>query len=183
MEMTVQRLSAVRQSDGITVPAAFPATPATLTIPAHTTATLLLDQGYNTNAYPTLLFSKGKDAGISLGYAEALYIRKTENIDGYWIPTLPKGNRNEVAGKIFIGKKDSIISDGSTAQNFTPLWWRTYRYLQLTVTTQDEALLIDDLYGTFTGYPISQQRQAFSARSRNANDAGHWLAYRAAVRF
>ena len=44
-----------------------------ITIPANTQATFLLDQSFYTNAYPEFDFSKGKDAGISFTYAEALF--------------------------------------------------------------------------------------------------------------
>lgn len=145
MEMTIQRLAQVRKAVGITVPTSFPATKTALTIPANTVVTLLLDQAVLTNAFPTLLFSGGKDAGISLSYAEALFTK---------IPN--KGNRNEVAGKQFIGRKDSLISNGTTGQVYTPLTWRTYRYLQLQVTTKAEPLVIDDIYGTFTGFPFQR---------------------------
>jgi hypothetical protein len=150
MELTIQRLAALRKADGVSVSGDFPATKTAVTIPANTTATLLLDQGFLTNTYPTLLFSKGKDAGISLSYAEALYIPRNEQLKTGG----GKGNRNEVEGKIFIGKIDSIIADGSDGQQYTSLWWRTYRYIQLKVTTKDESLVIDDMYGTFTGYPF-----------------------------
>lgn len=145
MEMTTQRLAQVRKAEGIAVPAAFPATKTALTIPANTVATLLLDQSVLTNAFPTLLFSGGKDGGISISYAEALYTK---------IPN--KGNRNEVDGKQFVGRKDSLISNGSAGQEFTPLTWRTYRYLQLRVTTKAEPMVIDDIYGTFTGFPFQR---------------------------
>lgn len=157
MEMITQRLSLLRKAENVSVPAGFPSTKIPVTIPAKSKVVLLLDQANLTNAYPTLVFSKGKDAGISIGYAEALYIRNNENIDGAWVPTLPKGNRNEVEGKTFIGKKDSIISDGSDQQTFTSLWWRTFRYIQLKVETQDEPLVIEDIYGTFTGYPFQNR--------------------------
>src|SRR5687767_545430 len=160
MEMTMQRLAYLRKAENISVPSSFPATKTSVIIPANTRVVMLLDQGHLINAYPTLVFSKGRDAGISIGYAEALYIRKNENIDGPWVPTLPKGNRNEVEGKTFIGKKDSIISDGTELQSFTSLWWRTYRYIQLKVETKDEPLVIEDIYGTFTGYPF-QNRTKF----------------------
>ncbi len=154
MEMTEQRLVACRRAEGVAVPPSFPANRTAITVPPNTTASFLLDNGVLTNAYPTLAFSGGKDAGISLGYAEALYIYKNENISGSWIPTLPKGNRNEVDGKIFIGKRDSLVADGSADQTYTPLWWRTYRYLELRVKTADEPLVINDVYSTFTGYPF-----------------------------
>jgi alpha-L-rhamnosidase len=143
MEMTVQRLAEVRMSNGIKLPAGFPAQKVAIKIPSNTTASFLLDQKVLTNAYPTLIFSGGKNAGISLQYAETLYTMHPA-----------KGNRNDVDGKQFIGRKDSIISDGGTAQQFTPLNWRTYRYMLINISTKEEPLVIDDLYGTFTGYPF-----------------------------
>ncbi|WP_018618972.1 alpha-L-rhamnosidase C-terminal domain-containing protein [Spirosoma luteum] len=155
MEMTTQRLATTRKATGVDVPAGFPATPAKVTIPANTTATILLDQGFLTNAYPTLQFSGGLGAGVSIGYSEGLYIRKNENVSGPRLPSLPKGNRDEIDGKIFIGKADILLSDGTANQVYTPLWWRTYRYVRLVVSTKAEPLVIDDIYGTFTGYPFT----------------------------
>jgi hypothetical protein len=142
-ELTVQRLKVLRKAVGVTPPETFPGVKTSVTIPAHTSATMLLDQGFNTNAYPTLLFSGGKESGISISNAEALYTKYPN-----------KGNRNEIENKIFIGRKDSILSDGTNNQIFTCLFWRTYRYVQIQVTTKDQPLKIDDFYGTFTGYPF-----------------------------
>ncbi len=157
MEMTRERLQALRSVTGIEVPAGFPAKPTKFTIPANTRAVLLFDQGHLTNAYPSLIFSKGNNAGIRLGYAEALYIGKPADLLKSYAPSLPKGNRDSIDGKIFIGKADSLISDGTEGQHFTALWWRTFRYLQLIVETKDEPLTIEDIYGTFTGYPFRQE--------------------------
>jgi hypothetical protein len=88
---------------------------------------ILLDQSFYTNGYPELDFSKGKDAGILLTYAEALF---TEKPDGPG-KTFKKGNRNEVEGKIIAGRKDSIISNGKDDQYFSTLNWRTFRMLKL----------------------------------------------------
>ncbi|MEO6547997.1 MAG: alpha-L-rhamnosidase N-terminal domain-containing protein [Ferruginibacter sp.] len=162
MEMTMQRLVTLRKAAGVNVPASFPAVKSSITIPAHTQATLLLDQNVLTNAYPTIIFSGGKNARISMGYAEALFNYKNENLKADWIPEIPKGNRNEIDGKTFIGKTDSIISNGSNQQEYTPLWWRTYRYIQLKIYTQDEPLVVEDIYGRFTGYPF-QQNAKFEA--------------------
>ncbi len=154
MAMTCQRLVSTRRAVGVAVPAQFPAQKVGFTVAANTQAQIVIDQSFLTNAYPTLVFSKGKNAGISLGYAEGLYVYKGEKIGDTWAPTLPKGNRNEIDGKIFLGRKDSLISDGTNAQSFTSLTFRTYRYIVLNISTKDEALTIDDLYGTFTGYPF-----------------------------
>ena len=87
-----------------------------------------------------------------MSYAEGLYIIEPGNKN--WRAQGRKGNRNEIEGKRFVGRKDSLISDGSDKQQFTPFNWRTYRYLQLIVQTKDEPLTIDDLYGMATGYPF-----------------------------
>jgi len=147
-EMTYQRLVKLRGAIGINVPATFPAQKTEITIPANTTVSLLLDQTFETNAYVTLNFSGGKDAGISLGYAESLYKKGTGGSH--------KGNRNEVEGKEFVGRIDSLIADGSKGQSYTTLNYRTYRYIRVIVKTKDEPLVIDDLYGTFTGYPFKR---------------------------
>lgn len=147
-EMTYQRLLKLRSAVGISVPSTFPGTKTQVTIPANTTVSLLLDQTFETNAYVTLNFSGGKDAGISLGYAESLYAKGSKGVT--------KGNRNEVEGKEFVGRIDSVIADGSQGRSFTTLNFRTYRYIRLIVKTKNEPLVIDDLYGTFTGYPFKR---------------------------
>ncbi len=157
MEMKEQRLAVVKKAEGVQIPPGFPAKKARVAIPANTTAVVLLDQGELTNAYPTLEFSGGKDARIAMAYAEALYDKPQPGQSGNRMGGLTKGNRNEVDGKIFIGKLDSLISDGTAGQQYTPLWWRTYRYIQLRVYTQDEPLVVDDVYGTFTGYPFEMR--------------------------
>lgn len=147
-EMVYQRLLKLRTATGMSVPTEFPAKKTPLIIPANTKVFLLLDQTFETNAYITLKFSGGKDAGISLGYAETLYDSGSNGTR--------KSNRNEVAGKDFIGRIDSLIADGSKNQSFTTLNFRTYRYLRLIVQTKNNPLVIDDLYGTFTAYPFKQ---------------------------
>ncbi|MFD0793654.1 alpha-L-rhamnosidase C-terminal domain-containing protein [Mucilaginibacter litoreus] len=147
-EMTYQRILKLRSIEGVNVPPAFPSQKAPVVVPANTTTVLLLDQTFETNAYVTLNFSGGKDAGISLGYAESLYEKGSKGVI--------KGNRNEVQGKEFVGRIDSLIADGSKGQSFTTLNFRTYRYLKLLVHTKNDPLIIDDLYGTFTGYPFKR---------------------------
>ena len=143
MELKKERLQALRNCKGITAPATFPAKETKIAIPAHTKTEMLLDQTYLTNAYLTLKFSKGANSSIVLGYQESLFSRYPS-----------KGNRNDVEGKVFAGRKDSIISNGNEGQEFTTLAWRTYRYVLLNIETGEEPLILDDVYGTFTGYPF-----------------------------
>ena len=143
MELKEQRLLKLRQVEGISVPSSFPVTQTKITIPANKTVSLLLDQTFLTNAYPSLVFSGGKDGVITIGYQEALFSEYPE-----------KGNRNDVEGKTLIGRVDSILSNGTEKQIFTPVNYRTYRYLELNITTKESPLVLEDIYGTFTGYPF-----------------------------
>ncbi|MCW3807751.1 amylo-alpha-1,6-glucosidase [Plebeiibacterium marinum] len=143
VELTQQRLARVCKAKGVSVPKTFPVEKSKITVPSNSQIQLLLDQNFLTNAYPTLEYSKGKDAVVSMKYAEALY-------DSVMV----KGNRNEIEGKSFIGREDQIICNGLDNQQYTPLSWRTYRYLQIDIQTKNEALVLDDIYGTFIGYPF-----------------------------
>jgi alpha-L-rhamnosidase len=117
----------------------------------HTKIIGILDQTYNTVAYPELTVSGGKGATIRLTYAESLVDSNGE-----------KGNRDEVNGKTLVGNYDVFITDGGERRLFRPLWQRTFRYIQLEVETGDEPLRIDDLYGMYTGYPF-ERKASFSS--------------------
>jgi 3',5'-cyclic AMP phosphodiesterase CpdA len=113
-------------------------------IPARSRVTVLLDQEYLTTGYPELTISGGKGATVSIGYAESLYLPGQRN----------KGNRDDVENKRFVGYQDVFLSDGGARRTYRPLWWRCWRYLQITVATGDEPLTIDQLGTQYTGYPF-----------------------------
>lgn len=117
-----------------------------LTIPANSKTTILLDQTFETVAYPEMIVSGGKDSKISFIYAEAL-------IDDKWV----KGNRNEIEGKHIIGIQDIFRPDGQAKKSFRPLWFRTYHYIEITIETKEQALTINDFYGIKTGYPFEEK--------------------------
>lgn len=114
-------------------------------IAAHQKLHLMLDRGELTTAYPELKFSGGKGAHLTLTYAEALYDAKQH-----------KGNRNEVADRVAIGIHDEIYPDGGEGRLFQPLWWRTWRYLDIAIETGDEPLNLDGLTAHFSAYPFKQ---------------------------
>ncbi|WP_256010390.1 alpha-L-rhamnosidase-related protein [Desertivirga xinjiangensis] len=155
MERSYQRIPKMRMVTGMKVPAGFPAEKTPVAIPANSLVTLLLDQTFYTNAYLTLDFSKGKGAGISIGYAETMYDQGSSE--------LRKSDRNDVQNKKFVGRIDSLLADGSEHQSFTTLNYRSYRYIRLIVQTKDESLIIEDIYGTFTGYPFKKNYVFHSA--------------------
>lgn len=151
MEETLQRIPLLRRYTGVDKEPDFITGKNSFTIPAHAAVTILLDQSYNTVAYPELILSNGKSAMVKMSYAEALFN-----------DSLQKGNRNVIDGKKLIGNYDVFETDGGTNRLFQPLWLRTFRYLQLEITTKDEPLVINDIYGKYTGYPF-EQKASFSS--------------------
>jgi len=112
-------------------------------IPAHTANTLLIDQGYVTLGYPELHLSGGRDAHISVKYSEALYDSKNQ-----------KGNRNETDGKVIKGISDVYIMDGGKGRIFQPLWFRTFRFIQLQIVTKEDPLTVEDFYNVYSASPV-----------------------------
>lgn len=151
MEMRPERLSSVRTCLGADCPSGFLQGNSPLTIPAHSKVRLLLDNQQLTTGYLSLLLSQGKGAEVTIGYAESLYESTPD--DSY---TLYKGNRNETEGKKFFGYQDKLLPDGGSQRLFTSLWWRTWRYIELNIQTADSPLILEDIYGTFTAYPLKR---------------------------
>ena len=141
-ERTPQPIPALRRVEGL------PAVPTgelrfPIRVPAGTRATLLLDGMHLTTAYPVLGVQGGSGATIALRYAEALVDEKTHR----------KGNRDEIDGRVMRGYADVYVADGAR-RIYRPLFWRTYRYLQIEIETHAEELVIEDLHGLYTGYPF-----------------------------
>jgi len=128
---------------------AFPAAPRT--IPANAHLHILLDRKTLTTAYPQLTVSGGKDALIRLTYAEALFDQQ-----------MRKGDRDEVGTRDAKGLSDIFRPDGGQKRTFEPLWWRTWRYLDLEIETKSQPLTLDSLTAEFTAYPF-QERASFSS--------------------
>ncbi len=154
MEQKPIRFGRVRKALGVTVAASFPQQPSAFQVPADSEAEVLLDQDQLTTAYPEFLVSGGRGAEIAVRYAEAL-----------WLPDgSGKGNRDEIEGKVFAGYRDVFLSDGSQQRLFRPLYWRTYRYVELKIKTADEPLTVEDVRGVFSAYPF-ERKAAFASDS------------------
>jgi hypothetical protein len=147
MEETPERLARLVRSQGVEPASDFPAGHSPLTIPADSRATFLFDQAHLTTAYPELLVSGGRGSAVTLTYAEALF------------KDHQKGNRDETEGREIFGYHDEFLPDGGAHRLFRSLWWRTYRYLQVDVSTQADPLVIEDLHGAFTAYPFALRAQ------------------------
>ena len=151
MQEAPERFARVARAEGTGPPAALLEGAAAWTIAARTTTTLLLDRGHLTTAYPEVVTSGGRGSSIALTYTEALQGKPVGDRTG------EKGNRNEVEGKIAAGLQDRFMPDGGRGRLFRPLWWRTFRYVEVTVRTMDEPLVIDDIRTLFTAYPFEER--------------------------
>ncbi len=144
LEETPQRFAAVRRTTAAPAPGReFLAGRAPWVVPPKTKARLLLDQGFETNAFPELVVSGGRGADITLAYAEALF-----DANGR------KGNRDEVEGRQLRGVEDRLRPNGGVRTHFTTLDYRTFRYLELRIETRGEPATIDDIRSVATGYPF-----------------------------
>ncbi len=152
MEERVQRFARLRRVSGVAADDAFLRGAGDLVIPARSTVTMLVDQGHTTNAYPTLATSGGAGATVTLTYAEALIDARGQ-----------KGHRDSITARTMRGVHDVLRPSGDR-RVYQPLWWRSYRYVQLEITTGDEPLRLHDLHGVFTAYP-------FVARANFTSDA------------
>jgi alpha-L-rhamnosidase len=144
MAMELVPSGKVVRAAGIPVPFGFPDKP--FAVPPHTKASVLLDASHLSTAFPEVSVSGGAGGAILLTYAEALYDEKGN-----------KGNRNEIAGKHIGGVRDEFLLDGASKRIFMPLAWRTWRYLQLDITTADQPLQIERLRTWFSAYPFEQR--------------------------
>jgi len=102
--------------------------------------------------------SQGKGSEITLTYSEALF-----DANGL------KGHRDASEGREIVGNQDIFVPDGAPRRQFSPLWFRTYRYLELRIKTAADSLVLEDLTGLFTAYPFEENAQ-FSSSDKRLKD-------------
>ena len=121
-----------------------------LSVAANSRAVVLLDQQELVTGYPSIRLSGGRGATVTIGYAETLFEKQADG------GLLPLGDRNKVEGREFMGYKDRIVCDGTAGYCYTPLWWRTWRYMQIEVETKAEPLTLDGVDAVTSMYPFEK---------------------------
>jgi len=151
MERTYQKSGPIRRNSGLTQSVhELP-----ITIPARAMVSILVDQQVLTSAFPELITSGGKDSQIRVTYAEALF----DDIKN-------KGHRDSIQGKSIHGVYDIFLPDGNKNRTFTTLTYRTFRYVQLDITTGSEPLTVEKFGNWFTGYPF-EKKATFSSNDKD----------------
>lgn len=151
MEERSERFSIVRRTRGTDInPTGFLTGKRDVTVGPNQSVQILLDRGHLTNGYPELLVSRGDGSEIKLTYAEAMFQGRRKSLD-----------RNRVDGLEIHGLYDSFLPDGGRQRRFRPLWFRTFRYLQIDIKTADQPLTIHDFHNLFRAYPF-EERASFT---------------------
>ncbi|MEM1011594.1 MAG: alpha-L-rhamnosidase, partial [Planctomycetota bacterium] len=117
-----------------------------IVVPAESKAEVLIDLDDYLCAFVSLHVEQGAGATVDVAWAEAL-------VAGVEEPHFEKGQRDEVEGKRFIGRADTFVFDGQPRTAET-LWWRAGRFIQLTIRTGDEPLILLALQFDETRYPL-----------------------------
>ena len=77
-------------------------------------------------------------------------------------PFQPKGNRDQIEGKLFNGVGDAFETHGGNERHFQTLWWEGGRYIEFAIATAEQALVIEKFWLVETHYPY-QFRNRFEA--------------------
>lgn len=130
-------------------------------IPAHTKEIVEVSAGEEMTGYLNLSFQGGKGAVIEILQSEG-YVQ-----DGYHegdLETPVKKNRTDSENGHLHGYTDTYLAAGygteELEEEYEPFWFRTFRYIRLTIETKDEPLILNRFDYTETGYPLEVKTKA-----------------------
>ena len=112
------------------------------TVAAHSEESFVLDAGEEMTAFLHLAVSGGRGAKIELLYSEC-----------YVMPE-GKADRLDPVNGHLEGYTDSYTVTGFDREVYEPFWFRTFRFLQVTIRTAGEPLELKALRYDETGYPL-----------------------------
>ncbi len=126
-----------------------------VTIPARTKRRVIVDLDDYVCARPVLVTTGGRGAQVRVHWEEGLYEGAPDPKN--WLRHRPKGNRNEIEGKYFVGVGDVFRPDGGRARRFDTLWWQAGRYLEIAVETGNQPLTLNRFALRETRYPLTPE--------------------------
>ncbi|MCF0106070.1 MAG: hypothetical protein HUJ53_04860 [Holdemanella sp.] len=109
----------------------------------NTKVTLDLDAGEEMCAYLKLVTSYGKGSKIQILQSESYY--QEDHV---------KRDRMDFIHGHLEGYSDLYSPSGNEKEVYEPLWYRTFRYVQLTIETKDEDLILHSFDFKERGYPL-----------------------------
>ncbi|MGN1022716.1 MAG: alpha-L-rhamnosidase C-terminal domain-containing protein [Lachnospiraceae bacterium] len=135
-------------------------------IPSNTTQIIEISAGAEECGYLLYAFAGGGGAQVDTLCSEA-YAYPVEGSPDNPLPPLPrKGDRTDWHGGRLYGSTSTCLVSGfgspERPEAYEPFWFRTFRFLRLTITTQDAPLQVLALSYRETGYPLNV-RTAFTS--------------------
>ncbi|KAL2809364.1 Six-hairpin glycosidase-like protein [Aspergillus granulosus] len=124
-----------------------------VTVSANSTTTVILANETLVTAFLRFHFRGGAESKITIRCAECF---EYPPADGNPNPfARNKGNRTDPSG-ILMGPDDSYtLPTTGTTVTYEPFWHRTFRYIQLTITTASTPLIFTNTTYRTTHYPLS----------------------------
>ncbi len=127
-----------------------------LEIPAHRREVVEISAGEETTGYLRLLMAGGAAAKITILTSECYAYEPIEGLGGPIIPR--KGDRTDSThGKLY-GHTDTYQVEGAgtsaSPEAYEPFWFRTFRYVKLTIETGNSPLQLRDVSYTKNTYPL-----------------------------
>ncbi len=123
-----------------------------LVVPPGESVDILWDFAEYVCGYPSISWSGGAGARISIEWAESLF---EMTVDGSVSDSPLKGCRAEIEGKLWHGFGDSFVASGADEEVSPGIWWRSGRYLRIRVIGGTEKPLHLRGFSVLrTGYPF-----------------------------
>lgn len=130
-------------------------------ISPHTTQVLELSAGAEECGYLIYAFSGGAGAKVTTLCSECYVYPQPEEINALGQKSTPvpkKGDRTDSVNGQLAGQVSYYTVGGygtlERPEEYEPYWFRTFRYIRLTVETKDEALVFRTFAYRATGYPL-----------------------------
>lgn len=121
-------------------------------IPANSTQIVEIDAGKEMTGYLHLKMSHGQGSKIKLLQSEAYVTDKMTSVNGLPIPV--KANRTDSKNGHLDGFTDEYKVLGLENEEYSPFWFRTFRFIRLTIKTSDQPLTLRSFNYEETGYPL-----------------------------
>lgn len=118
------------------------------TVPANSRKTFVVDAGEEQCAFLSYRLSGGAGAQLDVCYSEC-----------YTLPNGKKENRTASENAELTGYHDHYAVGGTGEEHFSPFWFRTFRYLKISVETRNEPLTLSGIRAVQTGYPLEAVTQ------------------------
>lgn len=123
-------------------------------IPANTSEIIEIGVGEEMTGYMSTMISGGKNAKIRFIYAESYVM--DERVGPNHVAL--KGDRLDQKNGHLEGYEDQYLVGGfgkeSCPEIYEPFWFRTFRFIKLCITTEEEPLTLQCMDYEETGYPL-----------------------------